>query len=622
MKTPDDLSLAAFIGCALAWAIVMPSVCGFRANAKDPMRSNQLSPRLESLEGRTLLDGSGAPDSGPGQAPAVEARTGADFGVNLARNTDWSTDQAWVDVTHLFRQWGQWNKPWLDAPNLPLTDQGLPLADASALTYLKDYHDGTYTLTFAGTATVDASGMGRLAGPVTTSNGVTRGEIVVDHTRGELLILNVKGVDPSDPIRDLHLTAPGYEPGSGRAFTEAYLHRLQPFSTIRFMDWTATNGSTAVSWADRVRPDSFLKTGAGGIAWEDAIALANAAGKDAWINVPEQADDDYVRQLAQLFRDTLATGLKVYVEYSNELWNMQFAQSKHNQATAKTNPALTKPDDFGRAGEQAALRLSEIAAIFRAEYGEESGRFRPVLCGQSANTYFLDVGLAYLKSHGANPSDNLFAIAIAPYVDLDPAVDKPGLTLDGLFASMNGFVADKLSGWIANHKALADRYGLPLLAYEGGQHLVAWNSADRVYVNESLKASAQDDPRMGQVLRDLAAVWADKGGALFDYYTIFSTYGRSGYWGLLQANGTAGSEKWDAILGIVLEAGDATLDGRVDFDDFAVFRSSFGQASRWWEQGDFNGDHVIDFADYDLLVAHLGPLTADQLAEVRAFDTR
>ena len=60
------------------------------------------------------------------------------------------------------------------------------------------------------------------------------------------------------------------------------------------------------------------------------IALANASNTDLWINIPGPATDAYVAQLANLIKNGdvvngvayagLNPNLKVYVEYSNEVW--------------------------------------------------------------------------------------------------------------------------------------------------------------------------------------------------------------------------------------------------------------------------------------------------------------
>lgn len=87
--------------------------------------------------------------------------------------------------------------------------------------------------------------------------------------------------------------------------------------------------------------------GKGG-SWEHAILLANLTKKDAWINIPVRATDDYIRNLANLFKygsdgvnpyttpqrnpiyPPLDGNLNIYVEYSNEVWNSIFSQKADN----------------------------------------------------------------------------------------------------------------------------------------------------------------------------------------------------------------------------------------------------------------------------------------------------
>ena len=62
------------------------------------------------------------------------------------------------------------------------------------------------------------------------------------------------------------------------------------------------------------------------VPYEDEIKLANATGHGAWINVPYLADDNYVHQMARMFRDNLNPNAPIQVELSNEVWNAAFAQ--------------------------------------------------------------------------------------------------------------------------------------------------------------------------------------------------------------------------------------------------------------------------------------------------------
>ena len=62
------------------------------------------------------------------------------------------------------------------------------------------------------------------------------------------------------------------------------------------------------------------------------MALANDLQADPWFTLPHLADDDLVRTYAEIVRDGLDPGLRAHVEFSNEIWNWQFAQAHWAEA--------------------------------------------------------------------------------------------------------------------------------------------------------------------------------------------------------------------------------------------------------------------------------------------------
>lgn len=54
---------------------------------------------------------------------------------------------------------------------------------------------------------------------------------------------------------------------------------------------------------------------------EVQVALANATGCDLWITLPHFCDDDWVATEVAYAQANLDSGLKCYVEFSNEIWN-------------------------------------------------------------------------------------------------------------------------------------------------------------------------------------------------------------------------------------------------------------------------------------------------------------
>ncbi len=548
--------------------------------------------------------------------PAVPANP---IGCNLDGNVDWATAHIWTDATHAFRTWGMYTKPQDPDPALSFDKNGNPLGDAGVLSYLVNYPNGTYKLTWSGPADAQivVGGIGRL-GPVQRNGKANSADMVLRHEdpngiTGGIIVIQIKGQRAADPVHDLHLYAPGFAPGQPRAgqnFNDDFLRRVRPFACIRFMDWVGTNNSTVARWEDRTTPAFTIQT-THGIAWEYIIDCANQVQRDAWINIPDQATDDYVQHLARLTHDTLDPRLKLRVEYSNEVWNAMFHQFHRTLAVAKANSAITSRDDFGRTAQQYAIRAAQVMSIFQSVYGPDADRVIGVYGGQNSNAYWSDTGLNYLKSHNQAPSQFFKELAIAPYVGND--LGKPpsgGWTLDALFADCEQFTAGPLAAWVRDAKKSADSYNLRLVTYEGGQHLTG-----NPTVPAPLRVAANDDPRMFTLYHHMHDVWrANSGGGL---YQAFSHIG--GGWGLLEDINSPGSRKWDAIMDLLLPPGDITLDGKVTWDDFQILQQHYNKPGMWWrEQGDLNGDNKVDQRDLDILIANLKDLTPDQKKRVDA----
>jgi hypothetical protein len=548
--------------------------------------------------------------------PPASAGPRFDLAVNLDGFADFMSSRAYIDATALFRRWGRAGAGWEENPALRLSPDNYPLADADAVTLLRGYPAGVYKLRYEGAATLTFVGFAQIVpGTLKTEGGVTTADVrVAPHGGEDLLTLQVRGLDPAKPLRNLHLLVPGYADGT-RIFTDEFVRRVRPFPTLRFMDWQQTNANPLREWSDRPRPTRFSRTGAQGVPLEEIVALANVTRRNVWVNVPLHASDDYVTHFATLLRDTLHPAALIHVEYSNEVWNFGFEQAKDNLAAAKANPALTKPDDFGRCAQQAADRLGTVARIFRTIFGDAAyaARVRPVVGGFIANTYWAQTQLDWLEQHHLGLIREL---AIAPYFGVEgdiKDVDQPGATADALFAKLNALVEGPLNTWIADHAALAKAHGVALVAYEGGVHLTATNG-----VNEDLKRQMQADPRIADTYRHLLDVWQKHGGGLFTQFGHIGPYTKFGYWGLLESMDQPGSIKWDFVMSLLLPPGDANLDGKVDFADFQILRQNLGQSGRWREQGDLNADHKVDAADLAIFRDNAHDLTPEQKA---AFET-
>jgi hypothetical protein len=259
------------------------------------------------------------------------------------------------------------------------------------------------------------------------------------------------------------------------------------------------------------------------VPWERVLELANTNSSDLWINLPVEADDDYIRQLALLCRSSLKPGLHVYLEYSNEVWNSGFGQFHKNlqlageEIAANANSKLRadgETDINAMAFRRTAKRLIEIASLFREVYGPlaYAHRIRPVLAAQVVQPYILQLQLRFIETAYGPPADYLYGVAVAPYFNLGPRQTEEQLTAEQVLSAMDASV-DRMErqNALETNVALARWYGIPLLAYEGGSDTFGPGSLEA-------KRQASHDPRMLALCQRYLGKWFDTGGELFMWF--------------------------------------------------------------------------------------------------------
>jgi fibronectin type 3 domain-containing protein len=607
---------------------------------------------IESLERRVFLNGAItiAGTTTPITQPAGE------LGINLSGNDDFRTQALWLNVRKGF-------SPWM-YPNssnfLSSTDQtttGYPLVNAYAVNFMAGYPDGNYTLQYNGTGTISFSGMGAIV-PGSTSttlvNGITTTTATV-HIQADLgsnLTMTASNVSSTDPINNLYLMMPGYSPSTTQLFNPAALQRLTPFSTIRLMDALATNTSTVANWSDRTTPQDFAYTTNAGIAYEDAIALANATNSTLWFNVPVHATPAFMTDLANLMKygsdasgnpytslqanpvyAPLNPGLKVDIEYANELWHDGFAADSYNITAAYANSALPGTNipgvspsvssqwntEFVLAGEQEVYQLRQIYNSFSAVYGAGlSSNVSFVFAGDVSSSDFTQASFDYMSSMSATwgaPSSWISAFAVPGYIGLSSTQDVSGLTLNQLFTDLNTYLTTTFAQTTAANVTFTQGYGIQLYSYEGGQNLIPDG------VNASVKLAAETDPRMGQFYTDLLNQWYTQGGSLFLPYSYIDGSNSFGAWGLLENALETGAAKWDAVIQRIVPIGSDTLDSSVGYDDFLKLKAYWGATGATWQEGDFTGDGTVNSTDLTALNSNLntGSLTSAQQSEISGF---
>lgn len=455
-----------------------------------------------------------------------------------------------VDFVDLAKQ-APWNNTApLDANGWPLGDNSINLLDVRHNmpwngpdpTAINADISGTYRISFVGQAVLEAStewGTGAVIRNQVyqASTNTTTAELVLSPSY-YLLVLSLSQTKrlptdaPGTGFRDLRVIRPGYSPSSGQVFTTSTLNAYaNPFTSIRFLESDGANDYAAfcaddptrltrARWANRVHvTDAFqgglpaANTGcnqAHGYAWEYMVMLANAGHHDMWINVPVDADDDYVFQLAQLLRRGnaftrgLDPDLHVYVEYSNEVWNDGFPQQQYNLAVAQQE-GISQIQRY-------VERTIQIAKIFRNEFGSGSlnQRVRAVALWQYTTELTMQAALRWAETRFQQKvRDLLWGIGEAPYYD-PTDVSTVNNILDTLWTGSDKVRTDFI-GW----QAVATFFGLKQVGYESGPGLYAYP----LYATGV--PTADRDPRMRPIMvHHFLDNWFAVGGDLVNFYSM------------------------------------------------------------------------------------------------------
>lgn len=527
------------------------------------------------------------------------------LGVNVMGVYDYEPTNHFADAMRQSRRWGKWNS-LTDSQSASVNADGWPTEDAGTIVqYLQASDAGTWKLSWTGTGTPFVQGASLANVTASTADvlvGSGGGRLDVGFTGTSGGVTNVKLMRPIAPgSTTAHSTS--------ELWNRAFLARVAHFQVIRVMDMVEANNNPQVDWADRTLPrhaSQQRKQGGGwcvggvsspcvglpalGVAWELVVRLANDSGKDVWINTPHKATDTYLTKLAQLFKygadangnpytsvqgspvwPPLAVGRRVYLEYSNEVWNPQFGQAQDSYATAdaiiaagRVDPTICWdgcPGPMNRyyiAWRVSAQRALEVSNLWRSVWGDSymGPVVRPVLgvgVGQGGNT---GTQLAQVEHSGA-ASHYFYAAAGAYYYGncsasncalnddtprpLWAACGQPGITVDGVFAGIRAQQDDYPIKYITADVTWALGSGLIPVAYEGGLDTFAAASAG----NSTLCGTTiQADARMRAATSHHYDVLWKAGVQLVNQYTLIGAQGDGYVWGLSGDVTNESTQRW------------------------------------------------------------------------------
>ena len=499
------------------------------------------------------------------------------IGMNLAGIADWEHGFPFRNLMWGSRKWMTRNatgeSPWdtqkadqmpVDADGYPLEAPFTPKGGSAQVpfTLLPSVRPrGRYIVRWKGDGEIAAGLNARL---VEQRPGRAVIEINVPKPGEGAVVLTIARSRKGNHLRGMSVVSAADEKVdlAKEPFLPEFLKFVRPFPVLRFMDWQATNNSIQHRIEDRKRPTNYtmIATGgdfdgqwgpkpsrldfqlSGGVAWEVIADLCNRNRSDAWVCVPHRADDQYIREMARFFRTRLNPERKVYLEFSNEIWNWQFQQAQWMLRDKATGDGATKWgfDVWDKADPKKGTGHPErIAWLFRRCFriwenefkGTERKRLVRVVPSQHG---WFDVGERTVKAVMAHGGAD--AVSPAGYFGPNEQVYKrweaagAGLTADQVLNDMAEVLEKDSMPWTLAYGKLAKQHKLRLVVYEGGQHIQPEGQAEKPYM-PALR-DAQFHPRMTAIYRRNFEIQKQAGVDLFCAFASIGAQGsRYGSWG-------------------------------------------------------------------------------------------
>ncbi|MEC4805248.1 MAG: hypothetical protein SAJ12_14420 [Jaaginema sp. PMC 1079.18] len=402
--------------------------------------------------------------------------------------------------------------------------------------------------------------------------------------------LRIKETDPQNTgnylrniriIRADHLDE--YEAGE-TTFNPDFLKHIENYKSLRFMDWMLTNSSEEQEWRDRPKPDqiSYLnhyvpdKGKIRGYPIEVMTELSNRVQAYPWFNIPHEANDEYIREFAKLVKAELDPNLKVYVEYSNEVWNWGFPQSQYALQQARDRWGKNEKGEYYSDGwmQFHGMKTAQICEAWEQELGSDrvvcvlglqtgwKGLEEPALdCplyvaeGNDPCWQHIDaLGVTGYFSGNLNKKDNVNTV-LSWLDNEDPnyAIAKAFQQLEfGDVAELQSNSNPKNDSVAAVQESfeyyqnVAKNKNLDVVWYEGGTH---FNSSGNDRVDRFLTEVAQHE-KMYDLYLKLFKTWQDSGGQLIN---MWGGVGTNSPWAFKDSLQDTDHPKWRAMMDFIAQ---------------------------------------------------------------------
>ena len=466
-------------------------------------------------------------------------------GINLS-TPNYFTGQ--IVFANLLKHSNIWKRPYntnfLDTP-ISLDSDGYPIMIEGGESLTKKIHDdiwgrdivndNVYVLLYDGEAEFSLN-------IDHTILNQAPGRIVYQINKQGALTLTLKSTNPANYAKNMRFVSiDDEETHQAQSFRKDFLRMWSGFPTVRYMDWLETNNSETSQWSQRTTKNNLMQSQGAGVAYEYIIELSNTTNTNPWITIPHQADDNYVRQLATLFKNTLNPNLTVYIEYSNETWNSTFTQTAYMNNKA-TELGLDNGTGSVNGRYYYAKRTYEIMDIWSDVYiNELKSRYVRVLASQFANLGVSNKVLSY-----GVVNDHIDALAVGSYFGGGLGrIDTVDQTLSQTPAQIAQYLLDvelpKNKDLMQQQKTIADTFGVRLVAYEAGQHLLGSRDTHPTFGKlnayqplTDLLIEANRTPLMKNVYLKYLQNWQEISGDVILLFDNVRSPSKFGSWGLLE----------------------------------------------------------------------------------------
>ncbi|MEM9837074.1 MAG: T9SS type A sorting domain-containing protein [Bacteroidota bacterium] len=545
-----------------------------------------------------------------------------DFGVNMAGMADFGTELPFVDLMKNAREWytkdvGNPNAAFdsEQALNLSYRADGYPTHAPQQIPEspypqevvtiwgnTKGWPAGEYTLLWEGSGTL------RLVGSFSnlTTTGTQRMTFDLTPQEEGIVELTIAVSELSNPIRNIRLLIPGTEATyQDQPFNPVFIHRLQEFGSVRFMDWGQTNNwgqargegwnnPHLFDWSERSQMDHYTWAYDKGIPYEVMIQLMNDYELDGWLCVPHRASDDYLHNLAAYFRDNLSSDRHLTVEYSNEIWNWIFGQTNWLYEYGCVQNNLTWPEGI-------APYVQNCLDHFTTAFSGQLHRITRVVGTQLS---WLDVSQRIVNQLTPGSFD---AISPTCYFGLteagDAALDQLASTAtaaDVAFHAREG-ITQNFAFLREQKEHIADPLGIPIVFYEGGQHLTPHPFGVMPSYEQALLAIQRDE-----VMYQLYQSWFDSLRTLqtgeqplqiMHFSFVANRSAQFGSWGMLETMdqdlNQIPAPKYQAVIDNKAQGENCQSILAVEWDEYEVQSTNCTATIRWQTTQETNNDYFV-----------------------------